>query len=109
MTLKINVLGVEYTIDERTEQEDECLKDRDGYCDHTTRECVVDAFEKTDINSLKNIEEYKQSVKRHEIIHAFLHESGLGSQSWGANEEMVDWWAIQFPKIMQAFLDAGCI
>ena len=41
---------------------------------------------------------------RHEIIHAFLFESGLECNSlktynWAENEEMVDWFAIQSPKI----------
>ena len=41
----------------------------------------------------------------HEIIHCYLEESGLGDNSgvynygWAVNEEMVDWFAIQWPKI----------
>lgn len=41
---KINILGTEYTIDERTAQEDASLKDADAYCDRTTREIVVLKF-----------------------------------------------------------------
>ena len=42
------------------------------------------------------------------IIHAFLLESGLDSNSnsadsWAVNEEMVDWFAIQSPKIFKLF------
>lgn len=46
---------------------------------------------------------------RHEIIHAFLTESGLHGNTynvdggWAMNEEMVDWFAIQSPKIMRVF------
>lgn len=45
---------------------------------------------------------------RHEVIHAFLFESGLAensniSDAWAVNEEMVDWLAIQAPKIFKAF------
>lgn len=29
--------------------------------------------------------------------------------SWAHNEEMVDWLAIQFPKLYEAFLQADCI
>lgn len=42
---------------------------------------------------------------RHEVIHAFLSEAGLRDSanlspgSWAQNEEMVDWFAIQLPKI----------
>ena len=53
-------------------------------------------------------------VIRHEIIHAFLFESGLAQntndvESWAMNEEMVDWLAIQFPKLLKAFKEAECI
>ena len=46
---------------------------------------------------------------RHEVVHAFLEESGLSDCSlrpemaWARNEEMVDWIAIQFPKMLEAF------
>ena len=50
---------------------------------------------------------------RHEVIHAFLNESGLTSSSngvdcWALNEEMVDWIAIQYPKIRKVFQQLGC-
>ncbi len=48
--------------------------------------------------------------KRHEIIHAFLFESGLAENSeWAQNEEMVDFFAIQFPKLMEVFKNADAI
>ena len=45
---------------------------------------------------------------RHEILHAFLYESGLRENSctsfaWAENEEMIDWFAIQFPKILKIY------
>jgi len=60
------------------------------------------------------IRQRAKQVLRHEIIHAFLYESGLygsslSSDRWALNEEMVDWLAIQFPKILKAFEDVGCI
>lgn len=52
--------------------------------------------------------EYK--IVRHEIVHAFLKESGLDCNSdWARNEEIVDWIALQGPKIMAAWTEAGCI
>ena len=52
---------------------------------------------------------------RHEIIHAFLNESGLhfntqvvvDGNGWATNEEMVDWIAIQFPKIAIIYDELG--
>lgn len=51
---------------------------------------------------------------RHEIIHAYLAESGLsgsanGINCWAMNEEMVDWFAIQFPKILETFEKLDCV
>ena len=57
----------------------------------------------------KEQEIYRKKTLRHEIIHAFLNESGLSDSSnqfdgeWAKNEEMVDWFAIQAPKIFSAF------
>ena len=106
---KINVLGTEYKLMESTEAEDESLKGNDGYCDTTTKECVVDKMNQNETNSKKNLPAYKKAVKRHELIHAFLYESGLEACSWAQNEEMVDWIAIQFPKMLKAFEEAECI
>lgn len=51
---------------------------------------------------------------RHEIVHAFMWESGLwrnaralNGDSWSMNEEMVDWIAIQFPKIQKVYVQLG--
>lgn len=104
---KINVLGTEYIIREATESEDATLTGKDGYCDSSTKICVIDRMENPDVNSKKNMQDYKNSVKRHELIHAFLYESGLDSCSWAGNEEMVDWIAIQWHKINSAFEQLG--
>lgn len=48
-------------------------------------------------------------VLRHELMHAFLYESGLCIEagaydgSWACNEEMIDWFAIQSPKIFKLY------
>lgn len=58
---------------------------------------------------------YRKRLLRHEITHAFLNESGLQHCSsvpmgaWARHEEMVDWIAIQFPKIMKAFQEVGAL
>ena len=52
------------------------------------------------------------STVRHEVIHAYLMESGLSgsanpSKCWAMNEEMVDWFAIQIPKLVKTFRELG--
>lgn len=107
--MNINILGTEYTLTESNEDLDPKLVGRDGYCDTSTKECVVDEMNDTSADAKRNLPEYKKTVKRHELIHAFLHESGLDVCSWATNEEMVDWLAIQFPKLMGAFRAADCL
>ena len=53
---------------------------------------------------------YQRKVIRHELTHALLFESGLSNDSsWAENEEVVDWIAIQFPKMIKAFEEVDCI
>lgn len=68
---------------------------------------------KQSAESVKDLVAYQKKVLRHEIVHAFLYESGLwqnayGSKCWAKNEEMIDWMAIQIPKIQRAYKEAYC-
>ena len=100
--MTVDVLGVTYEIKESDKVQDDNLEGCDGYCDFTTHEIVIDTF-KTFPGSVKDLEKYKKQVIRHELVHAFLYESGLDSSSWGRNEEIVDWIAIQSIKLLNAF------
>jgi len=107
----VSVLGVQYTIRDANSVEDKALQDCDGYCDTTTKEIVVsDMTESTGFPDAKgDLEHYKRKVIRHELVHAFLFESGLSNNSWADNEEIVDWLAIQFPKLQAVFNAAQCL
>lgn len=111
MTLKIDVLGTKYTIQVLPVEKDGMLNTCDGYCDKTTKRIVVRA--KDDTSELGNHDVYLKKVKRHEIIHAFLFESGLHEnfkhEEWGHDETMIDWVAVQFPKLTAAFKAADCL
>lgn len=103
----INVLGTEIKVLFREEKQDPKLEELGGYFDATENLIVVKIPEK-DAMSVGNLENYQKKVLRHEIIHAFFHESGLDwstepSECWATNEEMVDWFAIQSPKIFKVF------
>lgn len=98
----VNVLGTKYKIVQSDSGEDVVLEKADGYCDYTTKTIVIRNMLPTS-NSVGDLEQYKKRVVRHELIHAFLYESGLADESWAANEEIVDWIANQFPKLLHAF------
>ena len=109
---KVNILGTEYKIHERTLSEDKHLEDCDGYCDWTARIIVV---ERDSDGSLGDMVCYMKKVLRHEIVHAFFVESGLDCSTfgmefaWARNEEMVDWIARQGEKIYAAREETGAL
>ena len=109
--MKINILGSEWTITERSEAEDPLLENCDGYCDWTTREIVV---EREITGTLGDMDAYVRKVKRHEIVHAFLAECGLNecsgeTDAWAMNETMVDWFARMGTKIYKAWICADAL
>ena len=115
---KVNILGTEYTIETHKVSEDEYLEKNRlaGYCVEVSKQIVIaDMSEEkyfSDMNE-KEKESYRKRTLRHEIIHAFFNESGLSDSSncydgaWSKNEEMVDWFAIQSPKIFKVFAEIG--
>ena len=109
--MTVNVLGTEYTIKKSNKVEDLSLESCDGYCDHTIKTIVIDTFKnyKELPDTLSDIDDYEKKVIRHELVHAFLFESGLSGNSWAKEEEIVDWIANQFPKLMEAFEQCNAI
>lgn len=108
--MNLNILGTEYVMHMRKLKEDERLEQCDGYFEPYSKEIVVETDFKDDIMKISNIEEFQRKVKRHEILHAFLHESGLAENSeWGRDETLVDWIAIQFPKMLEVFRQAEAL
>ena len=112
--MKVNILGSEWNIEYKFESEDPGLESCSGYSDYSVRKIVVQKFIR-DNTSLEDLDYHTRKILRHEIIHAFLFESGLSDDafvpysSWAKNEEMVDWFAFQGPKIYKAWSDAGAL
>ncbi len=112
--MKLNIMGTEYKVLYKTDEEEPYLKTCDGFCDRSRKEIVIAQMQPNPDTYQVDLEWYRKKILRHEIIHAFLHESGLEENSnstdmWARNEEMVDWIAIQFPKILKAYQDVECI
>ena len=118
--MMVNILGTEYEIVFKDYNKCEEFKRRsiDGYCDCVNRELYV--CNMRTYPDLKNEKEsyckkIEKRILRHEIIHAFLNESGLAdssfcyNESWATNEEMVDWIANQGIKLYKAWEQANAI
>ena len=106
---KVNILGTTYKI---------IYNGKDGRLkgtsvashDRFVKEIIMEdkSYFKETESTCRNLIALEKQTLRHEIIHAFLYESGLShnansSNCWALNEEMVDWIAIQFPNIYKVF------
>nr|DAR23542.1 MAG TPA: peptidase [Caudoviricetes sp.] len=107
--MRVNILGREYSIYSRARAEDAKLKECDGYCDYSVGEIVV-AQPENDLMNMRDQDSISKRTLRHELIHAFAAESGLAYDSeWAMDDEMTDWVAHQFPKMLEAFKAVGAL
>ena len=108
--MRIDILGSEWHLETSNFIDDEKLKEYSGYTDDTVRKIVIDSGEGR--GNCENYEQYRKQTIRHEIIHAYLYESGLGD-CWehkvGQDETTVDWIAYQFPKLLKTFQEVDAL
>lgn len=103
---KVNVLGTEYSIEIDDGLEKPCV---DGLCKEYDKQITIRnvCSMLCDDDSIDTKKIRFNEVLRHEIIHAFFIESGL--EDYNSNEQLVNWIAIQFPKMIKAFEEVDCI
>ena len=113
---KVNILGTTYKVYLNVPcASDPSLAGAFGYTDFHSKKIVV-----ADVRTIPGWESADDVAAwdtfactvRHEVVHAYLMESGLNSSAngvdcWARNEEMVDWFAIQAPKLMNTFSKLG--
>ncbi len=108
MVKKVKILGVTYSVHFVSCQSDTELSGKFGYTAVKDRKIVIgdlNTYDEWKNESKAAKDRQRSETVRHEIIHAFLYESGLWGSSkstdnWAMDEEMVDWIAIQMPKIV---------
>lgn len=99
--MDIDILGTKYLIEYKDVSEYERLENNEAITNTNNKTITMSKRERP--------QGYTNKILRHEIIHAFLYESGLSCNSyntdygWAECEEMVDWFAIQSPKIFEVF------
>ena len=91
--MKINILGTEYSVEidytlEKTNADGMC-KVYDKEISIRSADSMLCDEDSTDIKTMR------------------FNEAGL--QEYSADEQLVDWIAIQFPKIRKAFEECGCV
>lgn len=100
MQKTVNILGAEYTI----ETDEEVIKENaDGMCHPYSNRIRIRPKENF-LNDGSTEEEkercYKETLS-HELVHAYFRESGL--YSYMKDEVLVDWIAVQMPKMVNTF------
>jgi hypothetical protein len=80
------------------------LINNNAYIELLSKKIVYESAEET-IETLEKIEEQNKKILRHEVIHAFFHESGL--RNYARDEVLTDWLALQFGKIKDVFDKLG--
>lgn len=117
--MEINILGTVYEVNFKKYDDEKYFSDFswDGFCDFNLKEiaiCEMKTYPGWENESEESCKIHEKATLRHEIIHAFLNESGLRSNTlsvgaWAQNEEMIDFFALQGVKIMKCWESCGCL
>ena len=104
----VNVLGTDYEIKSNEDIYKTLMESQNtGECDMYAKVISISPQEYI-INDIR--EDVRKSVynicMRHEILHAFFHEAGVDKYS--ADETLVEFIAMQFPKMKELFEEVGC-
>lgn len=109
----LTILGSEWTMRIATIEEEPILANADGITDWSTKTMLIKAKQGESEFPLADFQSYQKEVRRHEIVHAYLFESGLGNDfchpEYGHDETTIGWMAIQIPKMMETFRRADAL
>lgn len=111
----VDILGSKWTI--KYVDDDPAFEQAEGFTNDVAREITIENVKMRDGPlDFDTQSQYinQKRVLRHELIHAYLYESGLGDSSnscdaWAVNEEMVDWFARNIPKMIVTFKELKCL
>lgn len=101
----VNVLGTDYQILYITEEEDKYLEECVGFCDRHAKYIVIKKQSEEFINSPRNTKNHLDWINQtliHELIHAFLTESGVSYNNMD-EENICDFLEVNLIKIYKAF------
>lgn len=118
--MTLDILGTQYQVLIKKYDEDPEFKKMSvsGYHNGYTKRiviCDMSTYEGMEDEKPESIACIMRETLRHEIVHAFFNESGLAESSnipdcpWAKNEEMIDWFAKQGPKIYETWKKAGAL
>ena len=103
----VDVLGIPYSVNITPEADDPKLESMDGYTDPSIKRIVISDVHRRpdDPENVQDQDWFQRTIIRHELIHAFVVESGCQDALWHS-EDMVRWLAYMFPRLVDAFKEA---
>lgn len=102
----MNILGIKYMVIRDESLLNENLDGVEQKYSKVIRIVPKEKMLNSDSSEAEKTLRYKE-VLRHEIIHAFFDEAGLSNYS--ENEQLVDWLAVQIPKMCDVFKEQNCL
>lgn len=116
----VDVLGTPYTIEIKGYNDDPAFAkcNIDGYCEQGTHRIVIGdlhTFPGWEDETEEFIDANMKHTLRHEINHCVMSESGLQESCgtydgpWARHECMIDFWAIQGPKVYKMWEQANAL
>lgn len=107
----VNVLGVPYKVHIGTVNDYPILKDNEssGLCDFSVKSIWAEdtQLDELEVGDMKNKKYLTNITLRHELMHAYFHESGL--EDYAHNEKLVNFMAMSLEKIYAMCKDAGAV
>lgn len=105
----VDVLGKNYKIIYAYEKDYPKLTDTDstGLCEVYANKIIIKNIMK-DKSTYDNIEDFSRETLRHEIAHAFIHESGY-NLSAADEENLVIWISTMFECLAVAYASTGAL
>ncbi len=104
--MELIILGQTYTVEYQKKKDNPNLEGADGICEPFSKKIILNEIE-PDKNMVERLEDYMAKVFRHEIVHAFFNESGL--KDYMHDEVLVEWIAVQIPKMVKVMAKAGSL
>lgn len=97
--MTVGILGREYSVLEA---------DLDGHAGEMDDTAAVIRVDPHGCAGVSDPGRARREVLRHELVHAFMAESGLRG-SYCEDEVIVGWVAAMFPRLRVAFEECGCL
>jgi len=108
--VNVSILGQNYKVLVLTEDHYPKLKSANasGLAELYSKQLILNKDNMAeDAETYDNLQGYSEKVLRHEVVHAYFHESGL--TGYCQDEVLVDWLAVQLPKIVKSVSEASAV